>query len=169
MMDTSSLGLRDGILILAGLAGVYFVFLLLRLTQVKSISWQKRQIDPVDSQVFSVKKNADRSGQDSLSEVWSIVSVLEAEIEGLRREVGSMRQEIESMRGSLSHLKTSGHVSPLYSEAMGFARQGLDAKSIAPRCGIAVAEAELIVALVRGESAQQLQGESGYGSGSAGR
>ena len=49
----------------------------------------------------------------------------------------------------LSHTRVTQNVSPIYSDAMQMALQGHDATTISQHCGIARAEAELVVALVR--------------------
>ena len=82
--------------------------------------------------------------------------------EGLERELVQLRDEVEVMRGELSalredmqhalaHLRATQTVSPIYSDAMQMAVAGYDAVMIAERCGIARAEAELVVALARSQ------------------
>lgn len=86
---------------------------------------------------------------------------LELELQRLRREVAALRaaldvqqQEIGGLHDSLRSLQTqnerslvSQNASPEYSEALVFARRGLPVEAIAERCGITVAEAELVRAL----------------------
>ncbi|ANQ83560.1 hypothetical protein dqs_0484 [Azoarcus olearius] len=86
---------------------------------------------------------------------------LELELQRLRREVAGLRaaldvqqQEIGGLHDSLRTLREqleSGlagqNASPEYSEALVFARRGLPVEAIAERCGITVAEAELVRAL----------------------
>ncbi len=80
---------------------------------------------------------------------------LERDITQLRKEVGSLRAEIlllrEEQRRELAQARVPQNVSPLYSEAMQMAMRGQDAASISQQCGIARAEAELVVALVRNQ------------------
>lgn len=82
--------------------------------------------------------------------------------EGLERELVQLRDEVEVMRGELSalredmqhalaHLRATQTVSPIYGDAMQMAIAGYDAVMIAERCGIARAEAELVVALARSQ------------------
>jgi hypothetical protein len=83
---------------------------------------------------------------------------LEHEILQLRKEVGGLRAEVlllrEAQRRELAEARAPQNVSPLYSEAMQMALRGQDAASIAQQCGIARAEAELVVALVRNQDAR---------------
>lgn len=86
---------------------------------------------------------------------------LELELQRLRREVAGLRaaldvqqQEIGGLHDSLRSLQAqretslvSQNASPEYSEALVFARRGLPVEAIAERCGITVAEAELVRAL----------------------
>lgn len=82
--------------------------------------------------------------------------------EGMSRELAQLREEVEVMRGELSalrddmqqelaHLRATQTVSPIYGDAMQMAVAGYDAAMIAERCGIARAEAELVVALARSQ------------------
>jgi len=64
----------------------------------------------------------------------------------MRSEIAAMREEL---RRDMVEVNAVQHVSPLYGEAMQMAMQGADASAISERCGIARAEAELVVALTR--------------------
>lgn len=81
---------------------------------------------------------------------------VERELDQLRDEVAMLRQEFsllrDEVRNQVSQLKASQNVSPLYSDAMQMAMAGHDAETIAERCGIARAEAELVVALATNRS-----------------
>ncbi len=91
------------------------------------------------------------------------VARLSRELEQLRGELGEQRQvlaeqrrQIDELANSLQEQKVqqeavaaSHGVSPEYDEALVFARRGLDVEAIAERCGITVAEAELVCALAR--------------------
>lgn len=78
-------------------------------------------------------------------------SAVEAELQVLRVDLARLSDEVAEVREDIEVLKASRNVSPLYSEAMGLAQQGHDARSIAGRCGISIGEAELVVALSRKE------------------
>jgi len=58
-----------------------------------------------------------------------------------------MSEEIATLRRELSDLRAATQVSPFYSEAVALARRGYDAQAIAERCGISVAEAEMVRSL----------------------
>lgn len=89
---------------------------------------------------------------------------LEAELTSLRTEVATLRGELVALGGTLDslraewrqelervdeHVQASQHVAPIYGDAMQMALAGHDAATIAERCGVARAEAELVVALIR--------------------
>lgn len=90
-----------------------------------------------------------------------LIESLEREINQLRKEVGGLRAEVlvlrEQQQREISQAKTftQSSVSPLYSDAMQLAMQGNDAATISLHCGIARAEAELVVALVRNRDMQE--------------
>lgn len=77
----------------------------------------------------------------------------EAEIAGLRNEVAVLRSELAAMREEVKlkveRMHASHNVAPIYGDAMQMAVAGYDAAAIAERCGVARAEAELVVALIR--------------------
>jgi len=74
---------------------------------------------------------------------------LEGEVRQLRDQLAESREEIQRMREEMGRLSAAQKVSPLYNEAMALAVRGVDAAGVAGRCGISIAEAELVVALSR--------------------
>lgn len=80
---------------------------------------------------------------------------VEAEVVQLREEVDALRSEVAALRDELhneiAHMRATQTVSPLYSDAMQMATLGHDAATIAERCGISRAEAELMLALVKNQ------------------
>lgn len=87
----------------------------------------------------------------------------EAFMRGVEDELAQLRDEVDALRGELAalrddirqevgHMRASQTVSPLYTDAMQMAQLGHDAATIAERCGIARAEAELVVALVKSQN-----------------
>ncbi len=86
------------------------------------------------------------------------IEALERELVLLRREVDAVRSEVlilrEQQRRELTQAQVAQNVSPLYNDAMQMARQGHDAATISQHCGIARAEAELVVSLARNRDLQ---------------
>ena len=93
------------------------------------------------------------------------VSRLRQEVDGLRSEavhqqavLEELSATIRGLREQIEALGAGQGISPEYNEALVCARRGLDVGAIAERCGISVAEAELVQALSR-------QGEADRGEG----
>lgn len=92
----------------------------------------------------------------------------ELEVRQLRRELeqqgsalAELRRELDAVREQLRARTDQAEVgvmprgaSPEYNEALVFARRGLDAETIAERCGITVAEAELVQSLARSQAGE---------------
>lgn len=87
----------------------------------------------------------------------------DAFMRGVEDELGQLRDEVDALRGELAalrdeirqevgHMRANQTASPLYTDAMQMAQLGHDAATIAERCGIARAEAELVVALVKSQN-----------------
>ncbi len=64
-------------------------------------------------------------------------------------EIERLVQDITTLQDELDRLREQPTSSPEYSEAMVLAAQGLNAEMIAARCGITLAEAELVLSLAR--------------------
>jgi len=62
-------------------------------------------------------------------------------------ELASLKRELAQLREEVGRLRAARGVAPQYGEAMALAQHGHSAEDIAGRCGISVAEAELIRAL----------------------
>lgn len=89
---------------------------------------------------------------------------LEGEVRQLRDQLVESRNEIQRMREEMQRLSAAQKVSPLYNEAMALAVRGVDAAGVAGRCGISIAEAELVVALSkRPDAVEEDREEHGYG------
>jgi hypothetical protein len=67
-----------------------------------------------------------------------------------REQVARLEEGLVLLRGQLESTVASQGVSPEYNEALVFARRGLAVDTIAERCGISVAEAELVRSLAQG-------------------
>lgn len=81
-------------------------------------------------------------------------SALRHEIDGLRDELSLQRatvvtlsQSLDLLREQVESIGVAQGISPEYNEALVCARRGLDVEAIAERCGISVAEAELVRSL----------------------
>lgn len=161
MIDLYGFGLHDVILLIAGVAGVYLVLMWLRLTQLR-----RRRSSVVAPKPSSLQENTviewltpatgasliEPKVEESSSLSPSFAdhlrkSGLEAEVHRLQHDLQILRREFETLRDEHEKMRAARHVSPLYNEAMGFAQQGVDADGIAARCGISIAEAELVAAL----------------------
>lgn len=118
-------GWREAVIGLAALIGLYSVVVLVRLAR---LGRPPRPAAPV------WKQDPAEFGEQVFK------SGVEAELKDLREQLTVLREEVDK-------LKAARAVSPQYGEAVGLAQQGLDAEAIADRCGISVAEAELVRAL----------------------
>lgn len=59
----------------------------------------------------------------------------------------SLEAEVVALRKALAEVRAFAQVSPMYGEAVALARRGFSVDAIAERCGISVAEAQLVNAL----------------------
>lgn len=200
MVDIYGLGIRDAILLFAGITSVYLVYLWLKLMQVKkrekkpqkppskrireenierpiSSSYPATESEDDDAAIVYERprtlRSVPSSGQPSEPDSQAFERSLNqsqqrlqqaqtAELEHLRTEVVTLRQSLAEMKDEVDRLKAANTVSPLYSEAVGMAQHGLNAEGIAARCGISIAEAELVAALVNkpnNDFADPLDGE----------
>jgi len=66
------------------------------------------------------------------------------------QQVVRLEESLALLREQLESAVASQGVSPEYNEALVFARRGLPVDAIAERCGISVAEAELVRSLAQG-------------------
>ena len=77
-----------------------------------------------------------------------LVALQQSEIDRLVEDVSALRDELDAQASGVAS-------SPEYSEAMVLAGQGLNAEMIAERCGITLAEAELVLAIGRNEEGRR--------------
>jgi len=180
-MDIAGFALRDIALVLAGLVGIYLVFMVLRLVQVarrKSAAFEDEPEDEAIAPVVGVEDDDDEApvysrptAPDKAPAVSSFGAELqrssnEQEVRQLRDEIAQLRQEVATLHAELNDIKAARNISPQYSDAMALAQRGLTAQDVADRCGISLGEAELVWALSRG--ANNLEQEDDYG-GESGR
>lgn len=125
-MDLSAIGWREAVIAVAVVVAAFVGWGMLRLLLLKA-----RVPDP-----HAWK----RAGPSFADEQYR--AAVDAELRGLRAELAALRTEVGTLRASRS-------AAPQYDEALGLAARGEDAAAIAERCGISVAEAELVRALGR--------------------
>lgn len=120
---------------------------------------------PAVAQVPAATSAADTPDEPDARNVLEAQQVfqLELELKQLRRELAQQRAEMAALRERLDATEAALHVqkenveaslarqgvSPEYNEALLYAQRGLDVEVIAERCGITVAEAELVRSLAR--------------------
>lgn len=185
VMEVAGIALRDIVLVLSGLAGIYLVFLTLRLLQVgrhRSAAHEVELLAPslaaaAEEEVAEAAAAMPQTRAEAPPPIRSEAasprfgdelarSHQELELRQLREEVGQLREEVGSLRADLVDLKAARHVSPQYADAMALAQRGLTAQDLADRCGISLGEAELVWALSRGpmnfDQEDDYGGESGH-------
>jgi hypothetical protein len=155
-----SIGWRDAIIVIAGVAGVYLALSVMRLLQVAAKRRAGATPDtasdpapwPAGTMVVEQVSGpaADPPAPEFARELAR--SNVEVELQSLRRECAALREETARLGEEVSRLKSTRNVSPLYNEAMVLAQQGMPAAGIAGHCGISIGEAELVAALARGET-----------------
>ncbi len=205
-MDLVTLGWREAVQLIAGVIGLYLVFMVLRLVKVGKKSpansatsgiAESLQRAPTGGNIDAMiglgrgmppsdpspSHSSIREAVEPTAHEWSTArfaaagatawatespppandaasdfaqqlqrSSVDVDIQQLRRESAALREEVARLREELSAIKAARNVSPLYSEAMSLAQNGVPADSIAGQCGISLAEAELVAALARGEA-----------------
>jgi hypothetical protein len=177
----AGLGWREGLVAIVALLAVYLVVAFLRMRKLKREAVAPaadRYIAQSATAAYAAMQEPELSEGAAASDLpatpaapaevafaWNepppgaagqqLFESLEREIMQLRKEVGGLRAEVlllrEEQRRELAQQREPQNVSPLYSDAMQMAMRGHDAASIAQHCGIARAEAELVVALVRNQ------------------
>lgn len=159
-----TLGLREAVIVLIALVAAYMLFVVLRMRGLRK---PPAAPDKVPPSVKSDETPEDVSPEETKesNESWvrestglasdALRSGLEQEVAQLRDEVDAIRGELaalrQDMQQELAHFRASQTVSPIYGDAMQMAVSGYDPAAIAERCGIARAEAELVVALAKSQ------------------
>lgn len=166
-----TLGLREGVIALIALVAIYIIFVLLRMIRLrgKPVATPPPVVPATPSEQPAVpdKREPDFAPEPEIEETadWETARRGLAEEmlnQGLAQELAQLRDEVDVMRGELaalredmlqelSHLRAGQTVSPIYGDAMQMAAAGYDPAMIAERCGIARAEAELVVALAKSQ------------------
>jgi len=90
-----------------------------------------------------LEPDASQFGFDALLEMRQTRTLLD----DLRTRHEALQTEVNALHESFAELRAASQVSPIYGEAVSLARRGYDVQVIAERCGISVAEAELVRSL----------------------
>lgn len=95
-----------------------------------------------------------------------VQAALERQVEQLREEVDGLREAFSALREDmlkdLAALRSQQGIAAFYRDAMSLAASGRPAEDIAERCGIARAEADLVIALAQAREKKTDDGEN-YG------
>lgn len=177
-MDLGSLtiGVREGVIVLITLVAVYIVFVLLRMAGLRrrppaGTAPVAAAVPPATSAPPALEPAVPPAVEPPPVAVAPIATPrderpgrsaeeferqrLEQEVFQLRDEVAVLRSELAALRQDmlqeLAHMHAAQAVSPIYGDAMQMAAAGYDPAMIAERCGIARAEAELVVALAKSQ------------------
>jgi len=164
------LGMREGVIALITLVAIYMAVVLLRMRRLRntravppatpvaaSTASPEAPLESVVPPVFEAESEPEEN--------WDDVPVprrAEPSADALAQEVSQLREELDAIRGELAalredmlqemaHLRATQSVSPIYGDAMQMAAAGYEPALIAERCGIARAEAELVVALAKSQ------------------
>lgn len=158
-----TLGLREGVIVLITLVAVYIVFVLLRMIRLhKGAAPLRAQLDLPTARQDMLAPSETEPATDPGWEKTTVGLADDMLRQGLEQEVAQLRDEVDAIRGELAalrqdmlqelaHLQAAQAVSPIYGDAMQMAAAGYDPAMIAERCGIARAEAELVVALAKSQ------------------
>lgn len=169
-----SIGLREVIVVLIALIGVYIIYVVARMQWLKRdkleaapsmrepghIDRSPSPAPPADEDNDLVEFSPPSRSLASESTRWETpapdegrIRAMQGEIALLRDEVDILRGELAAMRQDMKHelgqMRATQGVAPIYGDAMQLAIAGYDPQAIAERCGIARAEAELVVALAK--------------------
>lgn len=167
-----TLGLREGLISLIVLVGLYMAFELVRMRYLRNKA-EHEALQPQEKPEPLVNLT-DEDADDTIlaprptepEALWERPAPGLAEgvlRQGMEQELAQLREELDSIRGELAALRAdmqqemgvmraSQTVSPIYGDAMQMAMAGYDPSLIAERCGIARAEAELVVSLAKSQN-----------------
>lgn len=170
-------GLREAVLLLIVLLAFYIGRVLWRMRHIAAPPERTVQQASAPAPAAALSAMAEETAQPVRVEAPNLVAGvasgpelahMEREISLLREEVDILRSELAALRNDMQHdlaqVRVAQNVSPLYGDAMQMAVAGHSAEMIAERCGIARAEAELVVALTQSQAAaQHMQRGDEYG------
>ena len=170
-------GLREAVLLLIVLLAFYIGRVLWRMRHIAASPERTAQQASAPAPAAALSAMAEETAQPVRVAASNPVAGMapglelahmEREISLLREEVDILRSELAALRNDMQHdlaqVRVAQNVSPLYGDAMQMAVAGHSAEMIAERCGIARAEAELVVALTQSQAAaQHMQRGDEYG------
>lgn len=151
-----TLGLREAVIGLIALVAIYMLVVVLRMRRLRQPAAAQPSAPAADDAAGDTEMPL--AGDD-----WAAPGLADGMLtSGLEQEVAMLRDEVDALRGELAalradfqqelgHLRATQSVSPIYGDAMQMAAAGYDPATIAERCGIARAEAELVVALAKSQ------------------
>lgn len=160
-----AIGMREGVIVLITLVALYIVVVFLRMLGLRhrppKTGAAAGPLPPVAAAPAPDMQEPPPSAETRQEQAVRAAAE-EFERQRLEREVFQLRDEVDALRGELAalrqdmqqelaHLRAAQAVSPIYGEAAQMAAAGYDPVAIAERCGIARAEAELMVALAKNQ------------------
>ena len=165
-----TIGVREGVILLIALVAIYMLFVLLRMRHLRQRRVEEFRVPTLGGTAEGRPEPA--KSAESKPEAPSVAAsawdqaaaglAADALRQGLEQEIAQLRDEVDAIRGELAalrgdmlqemaHLRATQSVSPVYGDAMQMAAAGYEPAMIAERCGIARAEAELVVALAKSQ------------------
>lgn len=154
------IGWREALLCLIVLLALYMFVMVWRMRRLRGQAPKPATEQPVPAEP------AVKGGEEEAAPNWQVTQshlAQETFMQGIENELTQLREEVDALRGEVAalrdemwqemgHMRATQTVSPLYNDAMQMAQLGHDPATIAERCGIARAEAELVVALVKSQN-----------------
>lgn len=105
------------------------------------------RIEPKNKYAEPPENTVSRFEQEKLNRLERELSATREELDALRTAFAQTR---DSLQAEVERLKAGQRVSPAYGDSLQMAMSGASAEEIAARCGIARAEAELVLSLAHG-------------------
>ncbi|HET6720109.1 MAG TPA: DUF2802 domain-containing protein [Rhodocyclaceae bacterium] len=105
------------------------------------------RIEPKNKYAEPPESTVTRFDQEKLTRLERELSSTREELDALRTAFAQTR---DSLQAEVERLKAGQRVSPAYGDSLQMAMSGSSAEEIAARCGIARAEAELVLSLAHG-------------------
>lgn len=175
----SAFGVRETIVVLVALVAVYMLVVVLRmkslsaprkaddLSSARYDADLSRRREDIDRFYAAPKRNDPLVPEPRVAVSFGdaprapVTSLDQEKLNRMERELAATREELDTLRSyfaevrdelrtEVERLKATQRVSPLYADSMQMAIAGASAEEIAARCGIARAEAELVLSLARG-------------------